>query len=128
MKQPIQPTYVTEKGQMRFHPNKIVEYLLEKGGLDLNHLASQPEFPREDWVQFAQLIGYSVDGWSSLSYVTDQDYEAVQLMVEEGTSEWQARAESLEDTLNTLKAGIVDAMSVLFEIHPDDLYVKPEAE
>jgi hypothetical protein len=128
MKQPIQPTYKDNNGIIRFQGNEIVRYLLDNGGIDLNHLARQKGFSREDWVQFAQLIGYSVSGWSDLSYVTDQDYEAVQLMDKEGKSEWQARAESLEETLNTLKTGIVDAMAVLFEIHPDDLYVKPEKE
>lgn len=35
--------------------------------MDLNQLALMP-FNRDDWNQFAQLIGYSVSGFGDLSY------------------------------------------------------------
>lgn len=70
---PTQPTELDERGVRRFKRNHIVEYLLNHGGIDLNAIACL-DFPREDRVQFAQLIGYSVDGFSTLSYVDDCDY------------------------------------------------------
>ena len=53
---------------VRFKKNKIVEYLLDNGGMDMNHLAIQ-DFSDEDRRQFAQLIGYSVSGYGDLNYV-----------------------------------------------------------
>lgn len=32
------------------------------------------DFPQEDRVQLAQLIGYSQEGFGELSYVTNKDY------------------------------------------------------
>lgn len=71
---------VIMKGVKRFKSNKIVEYLLDHGGLDMNKLTSfgiELKWPKRDWVQFAQLIGYSVSGWGTLSYVADEDWERV---------------------------------------------------
>lgn len=46
-----------------------MEYLLERVGLqELNTIAAM-NFGREDREQFAQLIGYSVDGFGDLSCV-----------------------------------------------------------
>ncbi|MFA5937456.1 MAG: hypothetical protein WC822_06300 [Candidatus Paceibacterota bacterium] len=53
-------------GTIRFRENKIVRYLLDAGGLDLNKLAIVP-FTKVDWAQFYQLIGYSVSGYCDLS-------------------------------------------------------------
>jgi len=57
---------------VRFRKNLLVEYLLSAGPFDLNHLSCLPNIPKEDWEQFAQLIGYSVSGFGSLSYATDE--------------------------------------------------------
>jgi hypothetical protein len=32
-------------------------------------------FDREDWEQFAQLIGYSLDGFGELSYVSQETHK-----------------------------------------------------
>lgn len=72
-KHPHQPL-VTVDGIQRFKQNAIVKFLLDNGKFDMNHLAVLP-FTREDRVQFAQLIGYSLCGFGDLSYVTDSDYE-----------------------------------------------------
>ncbi len=71
---PTQPTVTDEFGVLRFQANPIVRLLLETGPIDLNQLALMG-FP--DWAraQFAQLIGYSVDGYEDLSYV--QEYIGV---------------------------------------------------
>ena len=71
-KHPVQPL-VMQKKILRFKRNKIVEFLLDYGPFDLNTLARM-EFSKEDRQQFAQLIGYSLNGYSELSYVTDEAY------------------------------------------------------
>jgi len=57
----------------RFKENKIVSHCLDFGGTDLNKIAVM-NFSIEDREQFAQLIGYSLCGYSDLSYVTDETY------------------------------------------------------
>jgi hypothetical protein len=71
---PVQPLVHDARGTLRFKQNAIVLFLLEAGPFDMNVLASMP-FSIEDREQFAQLIGYSLDGFSELSYVTDETYE-----------------------------------------------------
>lgn len=88
MRHPMQP-FVVKDNTIRFKPNAIVRYLLdrdtERGRSDrplpgysvapseggLNHLSSC-DFPQEDWEQFYQLIGYSLSGYHELSNVSDQ--------------------------------------------------------
>lgn len=68
----MQPIEMDGNNIARFKANKIVRYLLDRATdaniADLNKLAIIP-FSTEDRVQFAQLIGYSVDGFGDLSYV-----------------------------------------------------------
>lgn len=66
---PTQPLIVDGRGVLRFKRNRIVEVLLASGQLDMNALAAM-EFSDEDRVQFAQLIGYSLSGFSELPYVS----------------------------------------------------------
>jgi len=77
VRQPDQPVYKDWRGTIRFRGNAIVQYLLDAAGrgekVDLNRIAVLP-FPREDRVQFAQLIGYSVSGFGELDYVDDDSY------------------------------------------------------
>lgn len=77
MKNPMQPIHQVA-GVTRFKSNKLVEALLEHAGqhgLDLNRLRVLYYSPGydEDWMQLAQLLGYSVDGFCGLPYVSDQD-------------------------------------------------------
>jgi hypothetical protein len=67
---PMQPVYRDENNVVRFKPNKILEYLFDIGALDLNKIAAM-SFPVEDRMQLAQLLGYSISGYSDLSYVTN---------------------------------------------------------
>ena len=90
MKQPIQPLYTDENGSLRFRQNNIVRYLLDFGGIDLNRLSIR-NFSNEDWVQFAQLIGYSLNGFGELSYVSNEDYNVARKIHEDSKSETQAR-------------------------------------
>ncbi|AOU98286.1 hypothetical protein BI364_10220 [Acidihalobacter yilgarnensis] len=64
---PIQPVR-----DGRFVSNRIVEKLLELevAPIDLNDIAAM-NFSQAEREQFAQLIGYSLSGFSELSYVSD---------------------------------------------------------
>ena len=69
MRQPIQPLYKDEHGLVRFKENKIVRQLLDfasSRGMSLNDIAMR-DYSQEDRVQFAQLIGYSLSGFGTLS-------------------------------------------------------------
>lgn len=69
---PEQPQVMVD-GVLRYKENKIVRYLLDNGGIDMNKLASLSlSFSLDDLCQFAQLIGYSVDGYETLSYVQER--------------------------------------------------------
>ncbi len=80
MRHPIQPI-IDVNGTKRFKANAIVEYLLDNGGIDMNAISRLP-FSREDREQFAQLIGYSLSGFSELGYVSDDTFEAASKMAE----------------------------------------------
>lgn len=71
----MQPIIKDDDGTLRFKENKIVRVLLDWAtpkGMSLNELALM-EFSQDDRQQFAQLIGYSLGGYSELSYVSDAD-------------------------------------------------------
>lgn len=117
---PIQPIENDEHGTARFKENKVVSYLLDNGSLDLNQLMSQ-NFPKADMEQFAQLIGYSLGGFSELSYVSNETYETALAMHEQGLSEAEARNNYLRAQLQDIKSGIRETACKIFNIHPDDL-------
>lgn len=122
MKHPMQKI---ENG--RFVKNAIVEYLLDNGGIDLNKLAVLP-FDDEDREQFAQLIGYSVSGYQSLNYVSDESAGlAGNLCDNQSISEQEAYIKHLEETLAEAREGIKKAATAVFAIHPDDLSERPSA-
>lgn len=72
--QPIQPLLVDDQGMRRFKTNEAIRFLLENGKLDLNTLAVM-QAASKDREQLAQLIGYSVDGFGSLSYASDRVHD-----------------------------------------------------
>lgn len=119
MRHPIQPVYKDAFEVIRFRENSIVRHLLEKGGIDLNQIAML-DFPQEDHEQFAQLIGYSVSGFGSLDYASDEVYETAQSMID-GKTEEQGRIEYLTETLDTVKRHMKEIVPVVFSVHPDDL-------
>lgn len=80
-KHPIQPVVLDDRGHARFKPNAIARMLLDAGPFDLNKIALM-NFPREDQEQLAQLIGYSVSGFSELEYVSDEVFDAAQAQVD----------------------------------------------
>lgn len=71
---PVQPLVMDEHGTVRFKINHIAALLLRDGKYDMDRLAMLP-FSREDREQFAQLIGYSLGGFSDLSYAGDDTYK-----------------------------------------------------
>lgn len=62
---PMQPLVVVGD-RVHFKVNKIVRYLLDKGGIDLNDIVTAP-FDQDELDHFYQLIGYSVAGYHELS-------------------------------------------------------------
>lgn len=73
-KHPIQNVIRDKNDVFRFEANKIVEFLLDNGGFNMNDLAVM-DFSNDDREQFAQLIGYSLSGYSELSYVSDESWD-----------------------------------------------------
>jgi len=73
-KHPCQPVVIDGYGIKRFVKNRIIDAMLDLGMrgevFDLNTL-SEMSFDKNDWRQLAQLIGYSVDGFFTLSYVSN---------------------------------------------------------
>lgn len=92
VRHPIQPIITDKHGVVRFKENKIIRYLLDHGGISLNDLA-QKDFSVEDREQLAMLIGYSLSGFSELSYVTDDTYNLAQAAYEA-----QEKGEDVRDT------------------------------
>jgi hypothetical protein len=72
MTHPLQEIIFDEQGIARFKENKIVRFLIDESIYDMNFLATKSEFSDEDRMQFAQLTGYSVSGFGSLSYVFEE--------------------------------------------------------
>lgn len=116
---PIQPLVKDDRGVLRFKPNKIVQYLLDHGGIDMNELAVL-DFEREDREQFAQLIGYSHGGAGELGYFSNEVWVAAFGMLD-GTNEHEARADVLRDQLEEARDGMRAGVAALFGKHEDDL-------
>lgn len=126
MKQPMQPIIKDPNGRDRFHRNAIVDYLLDCASArpprtcDLNALACLP-FSQEDRQQFAQLIGYSLCGYSELSYVSDESYRAACVIAENpGIDPVAAELAATKELLHTVRVGMRDALGELYGKHPDD--------
>ena len=122
---PIQPIEEDEQGTVRFVPNKIVQYILDNGGIDMNQIAFKAQtgdgFSQEDQEQFAQLIGYSLSGFGDLSYVSDETYYAASKMFNGEKDERDAKIEHLEEILENVRTGMKKIVPELFRIHEDDL-------
>lgn len=116
---PLQPISDDENGVQRFVENRIVSKLLDAGPLDMNDLAIM-DFSQQERIQFAQLIGYSVSGFGSLSYVDEETYGAAARM-DEGSTEQDARLDELREQLSEIREGLKIAAGAAFKIHPDDL-------
>lgn len=78
---PMQPVVMGHNGRERFKMNHIICWLFESGRMSLNDTAALP-VPVEDHMQLAQLLGYSIQGYGELSYVTDESYDAAVVAAE----------------------------------------------
>ncbi|MDP2141349.1 MAG: hypothetical protein Q8L20_11110 [Gammaproteobacteria bacterium] len=120
----MQPISPDKNGTMRFHENKIVRDLLDfasSRGFGLNEIACG-DYTREDRQQLAQLIGYSLSGYSELSYVDDESFAAaVSMSEDQSLSETEARLAHLTEVVAELREKLREPMATLFGIHPDDL-------
>ncbi len=118
LRHPMQPVGEDRNGSPRFKENAIVQYLLKHGGIDLNKLACLP-FDNAERTHFAQLIGYSTDGFGELSYVDGASYQQAHAIAD-GEDPKDARIKALEEQLAEAKAGMLAGVAALFEKHPDD--------
>lgn len=124
----MQPLIKDEQGVQRFQANTLVRALLDHGqatGLGLNELCVKfhPSEHKADWQQLAQLIGYSLGGYGSLSYVDDEAYNTASYMAQ-GLDAQNAKIAALEEKLHELRAAINklrEPAACLFEMHLDDL-------
>lgn len=112
---PVQDLHLDETGVVRFRENKIVDDLLEFAtprGFDLNHIA-RSNYSRHDQVQFAQLIGYSLGGFSELQrYVTDEDYAVAEAKYKSNNNlseveQLEVRNKTLRTALKDLRQGVM---------------------
>ena len=104
----------------RFIPNRIVEKLLETSTLDLNDIARM-EFTNQERMQLAQLIGYSVGGFGTLSYVDDETYDTVSLLENNQKQDHlRVRYTALNDKLSGVKKELAKVAALVFEKHEDD--------
>lgn len=127
-KHPMQPLEMVG-AVLRFKKNAIVRDLLDHGertGLGLNELARSGKYSTEDWAQLCQLIGYSHSGANA--YLTTDELDVSLATYEAGETEQQARARVAEERIERLRAGLREAVADLYDIHPDDLQVKPTAQ
>lgn len=72
----MQPVIRRGDGQAAFQENAVVRFLLDwasQRDMNLNTLAILP-FPRDDYEQFYQLIGYTIGGYSEMSFVSEESY------------------------------------------------------
>jgi hypothetical protein len=74
----MQPIARDQDGILRFKANAIILDLFAAGPYDMDDLAKLP-FTLEDREQFAQLTGYSVDGFLDLPYPRGTTRKAVEL-------------------------------------------------
>ena len=110
LKHPIQPLYIDQSGLARFKENAIVVHLLDNGGIDMNALACL-DFTQSDREQFAELIGYSLRGFSELSYVTDETLNAAVAMIEKDEKIFHMEQEIWRLNSQTRGAGVVAMLS-----------------
>jgi len=74
---PDQPLILDEYDVIRFKQNDIVNYLLKIAPTDIIDLKLSCSFSNEDWIQFYQLIGYSLQLFDDHEEISDEICERV---------------------------------------------------
>jgi len=110
-KHPIQPLIEDSHGTIRFKENKLIRRLLEQSGISLNEIGLW-DVSKDDFSQFAQLIGYSHDGYCGLEYADRIVADAAEQMCNYGMSEQDARMAALESRVKELETSI---RTILYE-------------
>ena len=114
---PIQPLVRDEHEVVRFKANKIVQYLLDNGGIDMNQI-SRLNFSREDQEQFAQLIGYSHSGAHDLPYMSDgvlEEAARIYTMQNNNIDQKDAMINHLQGKLRTIKEKLIVTLEEVTE-------------
>jgi len=75
VKFPKQPIFIDKYRVKRFVPNKIVKFLKDAGPFDLNQLYVLPNISTEEYRQFHQLIGQSVECYEELEINQEEELE-----------------------------------------------------
>ena len=126
--QPMQPVECDEKGVPRFRENKFVRLLLDQpNGLTLNDLVTL-DYPKEDYYQLMQLIGYSVSAapiphdliHSADMIVAETDLDNVNAGEMLATPE-QARIRYLEKQLDDIRERLAIPIAELYNVHEEVL-------
>lgn len=117
---PIQPVALDSNGVIRFKANAIIRKLVDDKLIDLNEISCW-DIPQNDRSQFAQLMGYSLSGYGSLSFADDLTYAAAYNMHHAGMTEQEARLKHLEEVVANLKAALRAPMAELFGMHEEDI-------
>ena len=130
LKNPMQPIYEDEMGRTRFKANKIVRALLDQElpsgigplakPLSLSDLDAM-DFSTTDWLQFYQLIGYSLSGYAELGTAGARDAIIAEQAWEADQDPRDARIEILETQLHSLRTALRDPMAMLYQKHPQDI-------
>jgi len=112
---PMQPLEENEQGHLRFKENKIVKDLLDNSretGMNLNDISCMA-YSQEDREQFAQLIGYSINGFDELGYVRESIKALTRASFNQEITtqldEKNLRIEILEESLKVLGKSIASA-------------------
>ena len=114
-KNPMQPMIYDIQGTVRFKENTIVSYLLHAGSIDLNML-SVMDFPKNDWEQFYQLIGYSFGGYSELQRIDDDAYNEARIQEELLIKRSQGTESTISETIEELEDKLSDAYETIFNL------------
>ena len=98
--------------------NNKYHFLYQQYNCGLNELAEM-DFTTEEWCQFAQLIGYSLSGYSELNYVDNAKYNEA-IAASKNQDPRDSKIAYLEGELKALRKGLKEPIARLFEKYPDD--------
>lgn len=85
MSYPMQQIVEDSHGVLRFEKNPIIDWLCTVKS-DMNEIAifvQENNIEEKYWRQIAQLVGYSISGYGTLSYVDDESYDSACVAVDD---------------------------------------------
>ncbi|BAO89009.1 hypothetical protein [Caballeronia cordobensis] len=72
---PLQQVYVDDTGEPRFRANAIVQHLLTHGSIRWDQILRM-DFSLADREQIAQMLGYSIERYNELHWISQESFEA----------------------------------------------------